>query len=76
MSIIQKKRDELIEEINNIDDVELLELLKFILGNRHKSYKLSDAEISMVKESREQIKKGNSKTHQEVLNGIKRWLED
>jgi len=76
MSDIQKKQDVLIQEIRNTDDVEVLELLKTVLDSRLKTYKLSDDEVLMVKESREQIKQGKSKTQEEVIEGMTKWLGD
>jgi hypothetical protein len=76
MSDIQKKQDVLIQEIRNTDDVEVLELLKTVLDSRLKTYKLSDDEVLMVKESRKQIKQGKSKTQEEVIEGMTKWLGD
>lgn len=74
--MLQVKQNELIDEIKTIEDIEVLELLKSVLDSRLKTYKLSDDEVGMVKESREQIEQGKSKTQDEVIEGMKKWLGD
>jgi hypothetical protein len=76
MNMLQVKQNELIDEIKTIEDIEVLELLKSVLDSRLKTYKLSDDEVGMVKESREQIEQGKSKTQDEVIEGMKKWLGD
>lgn len=72
MTGVQKKQLFLINEIKKIQDLELLESLELLLSGKDKSYTLSKEELLLVEESREQIKKGKSKTHEEVLDGLRK----
>lgn len=76
MTVVQKKQLFLINEIKKLQDLELLEYLEQLHSNKEKSYTLSKDELLLVEESREQIETGESKSHKEVIEATKKWLNE
>jgi predicted transcriptional regulator len=71
---LQKK---IIEKINETNDAALLEDIYNFIGIDEELgtfYHLSDAQITAIEESQQQIKDGNYFTNEEVNNEIDEWL--
>lgn len=76
MSTIELRK-RLIDKIQKTDDQNLLEeayrLLE--LGTENiETYKLNDDQRNAVNEARQQVKKGNTLTDEQVSQGIDEWL--
>ncbi len=71
---LQKK---LIEKISKTNDVGLLEEIYNFMGIDEEVeifYNLSDEQLSIIEDSREQIKNGQSFTDDEINNDTEKWL--
>lgn len=70
-------KERLIKEIQNIESEDVLNEVYRLLDLESEdleSYKLSQEQISVVNEAREQVKKGQFLTHEEAQNKINQWL--
>ena len=70
-------REKLITEIKQIENVQLLEVLYNILRQTvgEKEYDLSHDQISAIAEAREQYKRGEFLSNEEVDREIQEWLK-
>lgn len=57
------------------DPVFLENILQLILNEQDNSYVLSEEEMLMVEESRNQLKAGDGISHEEVRKRVREWLE-
>lgn len=72
-----KLKERLIKEIQNIENEDILKEVYRLLElepEELESYKLSDEQINVVNEAREQVKKGQFLTHEEAQKKINQWL--
>lgn len=71
-------KEKLIEEIKQVDNVHLLEVLYDILTNEagEKVYILNEEQITAIEEAREQYKKGEIFTNEEVDRETEEWLKE
>lgn len=72
-----KLKERIIMEIQNIENVDILNEIYRLLeldSEDLEPYKLSDEQITVVNEAREQIKKGQFLTHEEAQKKINQWL--
>ena len=72
-----KLKDRLIKEIQSIENEDILNEVYRLLeleSEDQKSYKLTQEQISVVNEAREQVKKGQFLTHEEAQKKINQWL--
>jgi len=68
-------RKKVFEKLETVDDYLLKEILTLIeFETEDGLFKLSDNQKSAVDESRQQIKKGNTFTNEEVDKEINEWL--
>jgi len=70
-------KEQLISKIQNIEDVTILKEVYRLLeieSEDLESYILTDEQISIVNEAREQIRNGQFLTHEEAHNKINQWL--
>lgn len=76
MSTLELK-EKLIREINQVEDVQLLRILYNILTTREHEevYQLNDSQIAAIEEAREQYRKGEYYTNEEVDREIEEWLK-
>ena len=67
------------EGIENIDDKKFLEAIKTIFDSKYRispSLKISKKRKQILKDRREQIRKGNYFTHDEVKKLSKEWSKE
>ncbi|NLN94690.1 MAG: hypothetical protein GX128_00740 [Bacteroidales bacterium] len=66
----------IIERISQIDDVSFLKAIKTIVESKANEdfYKLSDFQKKRIKESREQVKLGQTISNDALQKEIKEWL--
>lgn len=76
MRSIEEKQNQIIQRIRKINDHDFLDSLEKMLSLESDAYTLSEQQITMVKESRAQIAKGEYKTHQEAMSDLKKWLKE
>ncbi|MGB6036108.1 MAG: hypothetical protein WBG42_07555 [Cryomorphaceae bacterium] len=76
MNLVQEKQNRIINEIKKIKDLDFLESLEMMLSNKTNTYTLSEEKLRLVEESQGQIKSGNSKSHKELIEEMKRWLSE
>ena len=72
-----KLKERLIKEIQSIENEDILNEVYRLLeleSEDQKSYKLTQEQISVVNEAREQVKKGQFLTHEEAQKKINQWL--
>lgn len=70
-------KEQLISKIQNIEDVTILKEVYRLLEIESEDLKssiLTDEQISIVNEAREQISNGQFLTHEEAHNKINQWL--
>lgn len=74
-SSIQIKNN-LISRIESSNDLSFLQALQTIFDRSEQSLlELSDEQIDSINLSREEIKKGDFKNHNQVIGEMKEWLE-
>jgi len=66
----------IIEKLSQIDDVSFLKAIKTIVESKANEdvYKLSDFQKKRIKESREQVKLGQTISNDALQKEIKEWL--
>ena len=71
-------KEKLIEEIKQVDNLHLLEVLYDIITHKGegKVYILSDEQIFAIEEAREQYRKGQIFTNEEVDRETEEWLKE
>lgn len=72
-----KLKERLIKEIQNIENEDILKEVYRLLdleSEDEESYKLSQEQVSIVNEAREQVKNGQFLTHKEAQKKINQWL--
>lgn len=72
-----KLKERLIKEIQNIENEDILKEVYRLLdleSEDQESYKLSQEQVSIVNEAREQVKNGQFLTHEEAQKKINQWL--
>ena len=72
-----KLKERLIKEIQNIENEDILNEVYRLLkleSAEEQPYKLSEEQMSVINEAREQIKKGHFLTHEEAQMKINQWL--
>ena len=69
-------RHTIIEKLSLIDDTSFLKAIKTIVESKadEKVYQLSDFQIKRIKESREQIKKGQTISNEALNKEVLQWL--
>lgn len=70
-------KEQLISKIQNIEDVTILKEVYRLLEIESEDLKssiLTDEQISIVNEAREQIRNGQFLTHEEAHHKINQWL--
>lgn len=69
-------RHTIAEYLAQIEDVSFLKAIKTIIESKvyDETYKLSDYQRERIKESREQVKKGQTISHAELKREIDQWL--
>jgi hypothetical protein len=69
-------RHTIIEKLSQIDDASFLKAIKTIVESKAKEnvYKLSDFQKKRIKESREQVKLGQTISNEALQKEIKEWL--
>ena len=70
-------REKLIEEIKQVENLQLLEVLyKMLISEEGENkYILSEEQILAIEEAREQYKKGQYSTNEEVDRETREWLK-
>ena len=76
MAQIDILRNKLIDRLHSIKDENVLKAVDTILSEteNNKVYKLSEQQILELKESERQIKNGQTKPHDEVMQKARQWL--
>ncbi|MEI6348312.1 MAG: hypothetical protein WCP69_10245 [Bacteroidota bacterium] len=76
MSTIQL-RDDISEYLSHIDDVSFLNAIKTILESKisEKTYNLSEKETKRVEEGRQQYKKRETISDEQLKEEIEQWLK-
>jgi hypothetical protein len=72
-----KLKERLIKEIQNIENEDILKEVYRLLDLESEdleSYKLSQEQVSVVNEARDQVKNGQFLTHEEAQKKINQWL--
>jgi len=69
-------RHTIIEKLSQIDDTSFLKAIKTIVESKANEdvYKLSDFQKKRIKESREQVKLGQTISNDALQKDIKEWL--
>lgn len=76
MRSIEEKQNEIIQRIRKINDHDFLDSMEKMLSLNSDAYILSEQQITLVEESRDEIAKGEYKTHEETMSELKRWLKE
>lgn len=66
-------RKYLVSKINLLEDYTVLDEIKKIVDQNEKEYVLSDYQLGLVNEAREQIKKGEFITQEEMAKKVEEW---
>lgn len=76
MAQIDILRNKLIDRLHSIKDENVLKAVDTILSEteNNKVYKLSEQQILELKENERQIKNGQTKPHDEVMQKARQWL--
>jgi vacuolar-type H+-ATPase subunit H len=69
-------RHYIIEKLSYIDDISFLKAIKTIVESKadEKVYQLSDFQKKRIKESREQVKKGQTISNEALNKEVLQWL--
>ena len=69
-------REKLISEIKQVENVRLLEVLyKILTSSEKEEYILNEEQISAIEEAREQFRKNEIFSNEEVDREIQQWLK-
>lgn len=68
-------RKYLVSKINLLEDNAVLDEIKKIIDKTEKVYVLSEYQLALVKEAREQIKNGDFITEQEMDKKVEKWAK-
>lgn len=73
-----KHRDELIKRIKNIDDLNVLDEIKRLLDINFDNtvYQLNEDQRSEINEAREEIKRGEGISSEQLDNEMDEWLNE
>jgi hypothetical protein len=74
MDIIELQ-NKLIKDIQKITDEELLNTIYQIIHSGTDIYKLTPEQKESIRVSREQIKRGEFKSHETVMKETRKWLK-
>ena len=76
MHLAHKLQNDLIHRIGQIDDVNFLKAIQSILDNSNKAvFELNEEQQSSISKSREELKNGEGLDHQDVIDGMRAWLQ-
>ncbi|MBP9151733.1 MAG: hypothetical protein KBF73_05580 [Flavobacteriales bacterium] len=76
MNLAHKLQNDLIHRIGQIDDVNFLKAIQSILDNSNKAvFELNEEQQSSISKSREELKNGEGLDHQDVIDGMRAWLQ-
>jgi predicted transcriptional regulator len=75
MSTIELKK-KIIDQLSHIDDVSFLKAIKTLVDSKAQGeiYKLSDFQKDRINKGREQLKKGQTISHETLHKEIDQWL--
>jgi predicted transcriptional regulator len=75
MSTIELKK-KIIDQLSHIDDVSFLKAIKTLVDSKAggEIYKLSDFQKDRIHKGREQLKKGQTISHETLQKEIDQWL--
>jgi predicted transcriptional regulator len=75
MSTIELKK-KIINQLSHIDDVSFLKAIKTLVDSKAHGeiYKLSDFQKDRINKGREQLKKGQTISHETLQKEIDQWL--
>lgn len=73
---IDELQNRLIQDIQDIDDENFLKAIYTIVHSRTKVYKLSPEEEKRIQIGLEQIKYGEVKSNDDVINELSQWLKE
>lgn len=64
------------EQLSHIDDVSFLKAIRTIIESKvsEGTYKLNDLQKKRIEQARQQLKKGQTITHEDLQKEIDQWL--
>jgi len=71
-------KNKIISKINSIEDEDILNTVYEIIDNatNEKIYHLSPEQINVINEAREEYKRGEYSSNEDVNDEIEKWLEE
>ncbi len=77
MDTTAKLKDNLILRIKNSKDIGFLRALQVLFDASEKPvYEITEEQLNAINESREEIKRGDFVTNEEVMSKTKEWLKN
>ena len=73
---IQNLKEELINSINNIQDIEYLKGLNQLVKDKDEVYILSEEQEAAINEGLKDIEEGRYVTDEELNKEVNKWLND
>ena len=69
-------REKIISQLANINDSSFLKAIKVLIDTKVETevYRLSDYQKERIRSGREQLKKGQTNSHDEIQKEINQWL--
>lgn len=69
-------REKIISQLANINDTSFLKAIKVLIDTKVEKevYRLSDYHKERIRSGREQLKKGQTNSHDEIQKEINQWL--
>ena len=69
-------REKIISQLANINDTSFLKAIKVLIDTKVETevYRLSDYQKERIRSGREQLKKGQTNSHDEIQKEINQWL--
>jgi hypothetical protein len=76
MDAITDLKNSLISRIKKSNDINFLKALQTLFeASEHSVYELNEDQIHSINESREEIKRGEYSSNEEVISKTKKWLK-